>query len=936
MQTKKKTTLIALFLIFSMAAIAVMPDLQSANGTVYYYSYIYCTVSNSIIGRGQTQLIVTWTAEMPPDIGETATAQGRAAWYDLTVTVTDPNGVNTTLTIDKTDPIGGGYVTYTPELVGVYKVQVYMPKQIKPNAATDMFNPSFRTEADYSEATSPVVEFTVQEAPIPEWNESPLPDGYWSRPINQASRKWYILGGNWLGGAHEQPAGAAGGTTSRWVEGLGPESAHILWAKPRYVGGYMEGRWEVGYQTGHYQGLDFTAIVINGKMYYPYRDTAHSNQGYLCVDLYTGETLAYINDTMPTFGQIYDYESPNQHGGFAYLWEAPQPAGMFGSAGVPVTLPPTVTVPRAQLFPNGSVIQMGAPVTIPSSQVTNGPGTALWQILDASTLQTVCYIANISYSGTAVYGKDGSILRYNLANLGTTFNPNYYLQIWNSSAGTMPSSQDGTGYWQWRPMGGTFGGSNAYLGGVAYNYVHDGRNFFTLNVSIPYSLLLGPRNSIVNQTATIQCIREGQNIILATSGQNTEAGLVQGRVVSLSLERGKEGTVIYDKPFTPPFASAARNETSSGFFGAGLSITGIYPDDGMICFQNSKTLRRYGISIDTGQQVWMSEPEPQGNYYTMISNYYNYNNKSMLLTGGYGGVILAYDIKTGEILWNFTASNIGDESPYGNYPINIFAIADGKIYTLTGEHSISQPMWRGYNIRCINASDGTEIWNLMGFGANGGAHLTGQYMQMADGKVIGLNYFDNRIYCIGKGNSRTTVSAPQIVPAQGSSVMLTGTVTDDTPVGGSRNANDQIDFVLKGTPAISDADMGRWMEYLFMDQAKPNATGVPVSLDTIDPNGNFIHIGDVTSDMYGNYGLPYAPDVPGTYQIIATFAGSKSYGSSIATTYLSIGEPTPTAVAPTPPPASTADTYLLPSTIGIIVAIAVATVVIVMALRKRP
>ena len=309
----------------------------------------------------------------------------------------------------------------------------------------------------------------------------------------------------------------------------------------------------------------------------------------------------------------------------------------------------------------------------------------------------------------------------------------------------------------------------------------------------------------------------------------------------------------------------------------------------------------------------------------------------MLLTGGYGGVILAYNITTGNIIWNFTASTIGFESPYGNYPINIFAIADGKIYTLTGEHSITQPMWRGPNIRCINATDGKEIWNLLGFGANGGAHLTGQYMQLADGKVIGLNFFDNKLYCIGKGSSATTVSAPQVVPAVGSSVMITGTVTDATPGAGSRNANDKVDMVLKGTPAISDNDMGRWMEYLYMDQAKPtNATGVPVTLTAIDPNGNFVPVGTTTSDINGNYGVKFTPQIPGSYQIIATFAGSKAYGSSQATTYLAIGEGPTNTPSPTQEPQSIADMYLVPSTIGIIIAIAIATIVIVLALRKRP
>ena len=98
--------------------------------------------------------------------------------------------------------------------------------------------------------------------------------------------------------------------------------------------------------------------------------------------------------------------------------------------------------------------------------------------------------------------------------------------------------------------------------------------------------------------------------------------------------------------------------------------------------------------------------------------------------------------------------------------------------------------------------------------------------------------------------------------------MITGTVTDQTTTG-RRNANYNFDFTLQGTPAISDASMGRWMEYMFENQAKPtNATGVPVSLSAIDPNGNMVSIGTVTSDINGNYGLAFKPDVPGTYQIL--------------------------------------------------------------------
>jgi hypothetical protein len=129
--------------------------------------------------------------------------------------------------------------------------------------------------------------------------------------------------------------------------------------------------------------------------------------------------------------------------------------------------------------------------------------------------------------------------------------------------------------------------------------------------------------------------------------------------------------------------------------------------------------------------------------------------------------------------------------------------------------------------------------------------------------------------------------------------------------------------------------MSAWMEYKFMQQAKPtNATGVPVTLTAIDPNGNYVPVGDTTSDMDGNYGLPFTPEVSGTYHIFASFAGSKSYGSSSATTYLTIGneataQPTEQPQLALPP----TEMYFTISTAAIIVAIAIATILII---RKRP
>jgi hypothetical protein len=129
--------------------------------------------------------------------------------------------------------------------------------------------------------------------------------------------------------------------------------------------------------------------------------------------------------------------------------------------------------------------------------------------------------------------------------------------------------------------------------------------------------------------------------------------------------------------------------------------------------------------------------------------------------------------------------------------------------------------------------------------------------------------------------------------------------------------------------------MEEWMEYLYQQRSKPpNATGVVVTLDTVDPNGNYYNIGSVTSDSDGNYGYAFTPEVPGTYKIIATFAGSKSYGPSSATTYLAIGnaesiQPTETPQIALPP----TELYFAISTVIIVAAIALVGLLL---LRKRP
>ena len=115
-----------------------------------------------------------------------------------------------------------------------------------------------------------------------------------------------------------------------------------------------------------------------------------------------------------------------------------------------------------------------------------------------------------------------------------------------------------------------------------------------------------------------------------------------------------------------------------------------------------------------------------------------------------------------------------------------------------------------------------------------------------------------------------------------------------------------------------------------------NVTGVSVTLTAIGSDGTVIDIGTTTtSGYYGTYEMAWTPPAEGTYKIIASFASDDSYGSSAASTAVSVG-PIPVVT-----PASTQTPIVMPPyemyTLGTGVAIIVAiAVVAVLLLRKRP
>jgi outer membrane protein assembly factor BamB len=343
-----------------------------------------------------------------------------------------------------------------------------------------------------------------------------------------------------------------------------------------------------------------------------------------------------------------------------------------------------------------------------------------------------------------------------------------------------------------------------------------------------------------------------------------------------------------------------------------LAITGT-SGYGKSYWFSSQDMRCHAFDLRTGTEAWKSEPAeyPWGSFWA-----YDAANAYGLVYGlCYDGHIYAYNAETGKTVWKFYSGNT-TETPYNTWPFwGQPAIADGKIYVGNGEHTPSDPMMRGCRLFSLNATTGEELWNIA-FGGGGSKAI-------ADGKLIACNEYDLNIYCFDKGQTATTVEAPLTAIMRGDTVVLRGTVTDQSPA-------------QPGTPAIAEASMREWMEYLNMQKPMPkNATGVDVKLETLDPNGNFYEIGTTTTDMSGMYNLMWEPPVPGKYTIIATFPGSDSYYSSSAETAIGVLEAPAATAPPTAPPASMADIYILPATIGIIVAIAVVGAVLVLMLRKR-
>jgi len=873
LKTKKATVTAVIFLVVAISlSMALLPSANAHTPIWTFASYAYLTVQPSPVGVGQSVHVVMWIDGPLPG----ATVANDIRRHDYKLTITAPDGsIETKNWPVVEDTTSVQYTQFTPNQVGTYTFKFEYPEQV--------FTWSGAYNGDIFRAASETTTLEVQQDPIPAAIDTyPLPTEYWMRPIEGQNTYWYSISSHWLGSPYVIGAGAGYGIPGAvQLDGTAPNSAHVMWAKPIQWGGVVGGDETQVPGEMWYSGLSYNTrfsnpIIMNGVLYYP---EPYGNGGtggdFIAVNLQTGEELWRINTTatgvnlVPSFGYLYSYHSPNQHG----------------------------------VLPNGLLV---------ATQNLGGGNTA-WRAYDARTgVLTTMNITNIP-TGTNVKGPQGEIMRYGLVNLGTSAAPRYNLTIWNSSK--------------------VFGA----VSGLSPTGWYSG----TVNASLPsafefrgeLTLPKGTWNVGTAGQGAIPLIVPGDKMLLIQGGFgghpgdfNVQVNPDYGNITAVNLKPGMVGQVLW----TANYPNAPGNNSRV--------ITDWDPEAGIFVFEDKESIEHFGYSLTNGQQIWKAEkPIDDTIGWNFMAQCLERIAYGKLYVSGYAGILYCYDVKSGELLWSYGNGGEGNSTksgfltPYGRYPIFISTIADNKVYLSTTEHSPNSPLYKDSRFRCVNATDGTEVWTILDYGNQ----MYGGQAPVADGYLVTLNSYDSRIYSFGKGPSQLTVTAPDLAAASGQPVVIRGTVTD---IAAGTKQDEQAARFPNGVPAMSDASMGDWMEYVYMQKPMPmDAVGVQISIDVLDANGNYRNIGTATSDAYGVYSLTWTPDIEGTFTAFATFAGSNSFYPAHAETSFAVMPPAPTPTeAPAEPASTPVEMYFVGSTIAIIIAIVVIGALIMMMMKRRP
>ena len=475
-KNKSKISTISIILLLTLSAILIALPSASAQQTQVAYPFIG-VVPNPV---GVNQVIVLHTGIFQQlsrvDMG----------WENISISLLRPDGQTDYITGIKTDSTGGTGATYTPTQVGTYTIQTHFPEQA---LTADKTAPGFPIGTVFLAAVSAPLELVVQEEPIEYYPGHPLPQEYWTRPIDAQLREWSQVTGNWYGASDTAPVVLSDNVDA-------PDSAHILWTKPLTMGGVSgaSGTTSEYWSFSHgdaYEGKWTNRLILNGILIYSHR-TNDRPLWYHAVDIHTGEELwtkVIMDNRTIAFGQNLVWAGQNHHAVYSYFW-----------------------------------------VTISNDWYAFDPLTGEWQFT----------VANVP-GGTTVTDENGWLYRVSLSNSGTGY-------IWSMVDFIEPfddPTDSGTG--SWLPAGSFYGSRYQTYDAAAVdaegNLTRAAARGYISEFTFDSSKVYG---GVSGYGSSVRAMAFGDKVFglqYSTTAINTWA---------ISLAPGHEGAILFSKSWAAP------------------------------------------------------------------------------------------------------------------------------------------------------------------------------------------------------------------------------------------------------------------------------------------------------------------------------------------------------------------------------------------------
>ncbi|MGA2682429.1 MAG: PQQ-binding-like beta-propeller repeat protein [Candidatus Bathyarchaeia archaeon] len=920
-------------------------------------------------------------------------------FMNYNLTIVPPSGAATTTIYPVVhDTTSNQETAFTPTATGTYTLIFTYPGQVY-GANGNGYSGSVLIGDTYLPSSARTT-LTVQQSPIPApVGSSPLPTAYWESPVYGENTNWYTITSNWLGASLAPPQGYGGTTfaTLYHSDAVGPTTSHIMWTSQLDFGGVVGGN---SFTTGgsdpnspegvqYWEGSSYqprytNPIIVDGYLFYtaPVSFSGGASGPTICVNLMTGKQLWSSTAVPPlSFVYLYNLWDPDQHGVFPPILVATNPVNgnwqlydaytgvsLFNVTSIPsstsfvipvststVIFANTVVSPNI-MGPSGEplrfVIANDGSAANPQWYLSEWNMSRLWQYDinpytgGGSLSPAVVNASNGVLIGGAVVGSAGSgSLPPPDTGISTATAPNGLIATVPAGSAITVNANI--------PIHDTLNlpGTTTPI----YTINQDSLTTYDWNVSIPWlNTMPPPPNGVNPVTGALVTPPAGANPVAIVAVQYgnmmlcREGSLPQGFAatnkgypqlpfvyfaVNLNASKGAIGSVLWTKTYNPPPGNESLVQEPVDF------------QTGVFTFSYLETMQFVGYSLATGNQLWGPTPS-QGSW-----DYYGYPGTvnlpgttayGNLYDSSFGGICYAYSLTTGNLLWTYGNGPPGSDNStygglnifYGDYPTMIQAVANGVIYLATNEHTVPNPIYKGAVTTAINATTGKLIWQLSDYPSIWS--VPGSEYVVADGYATFMNGYNNQIYSVGRGPSKTTVTAPNVGVTTATPVTITGTVTDIAT--GTTQSQQASDFP-NGVPCASDASMTAWMGYVYQQQPAPtNFIGVPVNIFVLDSNNNYRQIGTATTNANGMYALSWKPDIPGNYTVYAAFAGTNAYWPSTSATAFYASSP-----AATPAPAATPLTGLASNTTVmygiiaiIIVIIIIGAVIMLMLNRKRP